>query len=45
MVTKQETYLSSYVFCVGVSVFIKHFYYYLFCSRWKFMSKIAIGQL
>ena len=30
---------------VGVGVYSKHFYSYLFSSRWKFMSKIAVGQL
>ena len=30
---------------VGVGVYSKHFYYYLFSSRWEFMSKIIDGQL
>ena len=30
---------------VGVGVCSKHFYSYLFSSRWKFMSKIAVRQL
>ena len=30
---------------IGVGVCSKHFYSYLFSSYWKFMSKIAVGQL
>ena len=30
---------------VGVGVCFKHFYSYLFSSRWKFMRKIAVKQL
>ena len=29
----------------GVGVCSKHFYSYLFSSRWEFMSKIVVGQL
>ena len=27
-----------------VGVGVKHFYYYLFSSRWEYMSKITVGN-
>ena len=32
------------VFCVGVGVCFKHFYYYLFFNCWEFISKIVVGK-
>ena len=29
---------------LGVGVWNKHFYYYLFSNCWEFMSKIAVGN-